>query len=80
MELDPTHLDLVSLLDLYNTEVESLNKRLLSGESWDALADQRKIVTKLASLIHKKEPHLDLLKLIIPGESEVGSQPSGAES
>jgi hypothetical protein len=80
MEKDLSHLDLVSLLDLYNTELESLNKRLLSGESWEAVSDQRKIVTKLASIIHKKEPHLDLLKLNVPGELQPGSQPSKTES
>ena len=61
-------MDLVSLLDLYNTEVENLNKQLLAGESWDALADQRKRVTWLATLIHNKEPHLNLLQLNIPGQ------------
>jgi len=71
MEKDLHKLDLVSLLDLYNTEVESLNKRLLAGESWDALGDQRKKVTKLASLIHKKEPHLNLLQM--PGDEKVRS-------
>jgi hypothetical protein len=77
MEKDPHKLDLVSLLDHYNTEVESLNSRLLAGESWDALANQRKIVTRLASLIHKKEPHLNLLQLNMPGEEKAGKQKPG---
>ncbi len=76
MKKDFHQLDLVSLLDLYNTEVDSLNQRLLSGEPWDALAEQRNTVTRLAAIIHKKEPHLNLLQMKMPGQ-EVGNEDVG---
>jgi len=76
MKKDFHQLDLVSLLDLYNTEVVSLNKRLLSGEPWEAIAEQRKTVTRLAALIHQKEPHLNLLQMKMPVQ-EVGNEDVG---
>ena len=76
MKKDFHQLDLVSLLDLYNTEVDSLNNRLLSGEAWESMAEQRKTITRLAAIIHKKEPHLNLLQMKMPGQ-EVGSENIG---
>ena len=77
MKKDFHQLDLVSLLDLYNTEVDSLNNRLLSGEAWESMAEQRKTITRLAAIIHKKEPHLNLLQMKMPGQ-EVGSENIGS--
>jgi hypothetical protein len=54
MDKRVTELDVTTLERLYKKEIELLNRSLLSGVSWEALADQRWRVTQLAVILHKK--------------------------
>lgn len=46
--------DLDTLKSLYEKEEADLTDSLLKGVSWESLRDQRRSVTELAIVIHKK--------------------------
>jgi hypothetical protein len=46
--------DLGTLKSLYEKEKADLTDSLLKGVSWESLRDQRRSVTELAIVIHKK--------------------------
>lgn len=47
-------LDLDSLKSMYATQTEKLAKALLEGSDWDALNEQRILVTQLSIVIERK--------------------------
>jgi len=53
MQPDITSKDLPALLTLYNQEIDILKDKLLNGESWENLRNQRRNITELAIAIHK---------------------------
>jgi hypothetical protein len=53
MQSDTTNKDLLTLLALYNHELETLKEKLLNGESWDNLRPTRRNITELAMTIHR---------------------------
>ena len=54
MQLELKDKDLATLLALYNGEVDTLRAKLLNGEPWEELTQQRKRITELAIAIHKQ--------------------------
>jgi hypothetical protein len=46
--------DIDSLKALYEKENEVLQTRLLSGEAWEEVKDQRQKVTEISIALHKK--------------------------
>ncbi len=46
---------LESLLAEYNHEIDRLKSRMLLGESWEALFEQRTRITTLAQAIHQQQ-------------------------
>ena len=56
--------DLEALLVLYNSEIKLLKEKLLNGEPWDNLRDQRRNITELAISIHKLHNYIVPEKLI----------------
>jgi hypothetical protein len=53
MQLNHNDKDLQVLLDLYNEAIDTLKSKLLCGERWENLENQRRHVTELAIAIHK---------------------------
>ena len=45
--------DLISLINLYNQEIDILKSKLLNGVPWEELIHFRKNITELAIAIHK---------------------------
>lgn len=45
--------DLLTLLSLYNQEIDKLKEKLLNGESWENLKPLRANITELAIAIQK---------------------------
>ena len=54
MENELKGLDGESLRTLYDKETRELHVKLLSGATWEELGEQRKKVTKLAIILHKR--------------------------
>ena len=54
MSYDLPDYDIDSLKALYGKENEILQARLLSGETWEDLKDQRQKVTEISIALHKK--------------------------
>lgn len=54
MDINLEALDVSILEKLFQEEESKLSASLLSGASWESLLDQRKVVTELATIIHKK--------------------------
>jgi len=59
MEIDLNNLSLTELENLHSKVSGSLETALLSGASWEEVQSQRKIVTELAVLIHKRRYPLE---------------------
>jgi len=51
---DLWHLDLERLKTLYQEEEKQLERRLLSGASWEEVVDERRRIGELYSIIYKK--------------------------
>lgn len=54
MEINLDYLDLPTLEAFYTQEEERLKAYLLAGRSWQSLAEERQLVTKLAMTIHQR--------------------------
>jgi hypothetical protein len=70
MEDDLTGKDYQSLLNLYNQEIDSLKDRLLNGESWENLKDQRRNITQLAIALTKSHGHVFPAKMNLGNPAE----------
>ena len=46
---------LENLMTQYNNEIDRLKSRMLLGESWEALLEQRSRITTLAQAIHQQQ-------------------------
>lgn len=46
---------LEALMTQYNHEIDRLKSRMLLGESWEALYEQRSRITTLAQAIHQQQ-------------------------
>jgi hypothetical protein len=66
---------LQALLNLYNKEIDFLKQKLLNGESWENLRDQRRNITELAISIHKLHNYIVPEKLIKNQTSNNFSEP-----
>jgi hypothetical protein len=64
MQPDIEGKSLQTLLNLYNKEIDLLKQKLLNGESWDSLRDQRRNITELAISIHKLHNYIVPERLI----------------
>lgn len=51
-DLATTHLEV--LKSMYAREERRLAEALIEGESWEAVQEQRRIVTEIAAAIHKR--------------------------
>lgn len=47
--------DIQSLLNRYNQEIDVLKEKLLNGESWDNLVENRNTVTQLAIALQNEQ-------------------------
>ena len=54
MEMNWSEMDVEALRDAYERESAKLKISLLNGSSWEEMKDQRKKVTELAIVLHKK--------------------------
>ena len=70
MQHDVAGKDYQSLLNLYNQEIDSLKHKLLNGESWESLKDQRRNITELAMALHKSYGHKFSKNLIFGNPAE----------
>jgi hypothetical protein len=57
MQHDIRGKDYETLLTLYNHEVSTLQEKLLSGEPWEDLKDERRNITELAMALHRSYGH-----------------------
>lgn len=53
MQNKPKGKDIESLLSQYNHEIDKLKEKLLNGESWDNLVENRNQITRLAIAVHR---------------------------
>ena len=53
MHIETQGKDLISLITLYNQEIDILKSKLLNGVPWEELIHCRKNITELAVAIHK---------------------------
>ena len=58
MQTDATNQEMQELLELYNREIAVLKSRLLNGETWEDLLEQRKSITEIAIKLHKLHNHI----------------------
>ncbi|HEU4469547.1 MAG TPA: hypothetical protein VFR58_00565 [Flavisolibacter sp.] len=72
MEQNWFNLDLETLVALYEKESSALNTKLLNGAQWHELKDQRKKVTSLAIVLHRKKQAAGLI-----GPADVFSNGNG---
>jgi hypothetical protein len=49
--------DYRTLLTLYNHEVSTLQEKLLSGEPWEHVKNERRNITELAIALHRSYGH-----------------------
>ena len=54
METDYTDYDLGSLKALYENEARKLRNKLLSGQSWEDVQEERRCMTNIASILYKR--------------------------
>jgi len=54
MQIDIKGKDLQTLIALYSQEIDLLKEKLLNGESWENLRNQRRNITELAIAIHRE--------------------------
>ncbi len=53
MQNKPKSKNVESLLNQYNHEIDKLKEKLLNGESWDNLVENRHDITRLAIAVHQ---------------------------
>ena len=54
MKKELWHIDLEKLRALYEEENRHLEERLLAGASWEELAEERKRIGELSTIIYKR--------------------------
>jgi hypothetical protein len=57
MQHDIREKEYQTLLTLYNHEVFTLQEKLLNGDSWEELKNERRNITELAMALHKTFGH-----------------------
>ncbi len=54
METDYSDYDLASLKALYEREARNLRNKLLNGNTWEDVQEERRRMTKIASVLYKR--------------------------